>query len=169
MGKHHTDQRDRTLTLARILYNETDEFHPLPMTGLMERLEKAGVPSERKSIYRDMEALRRHGLEVEYRPGREGGWYLTGRAFERTELRQLIDPELADHTSHRCDPIIILSCAQSGDAVLLGVHPHRREFDDFEHLSVLSQSILFVEGRPSILSHQDSNDQQHGAGYDQCN
>ena len=91
MGKQHTDQRDRTLTLARILYNETDEFHPLPMTGLMERLEKAGVPSERKSIYRDMEALRRHGLEVEYRPGREGGWYLTGRAFERTELRQLID------------------------------------------------------------------------------
>ena len=91
MGKQHTDQRDRTLTLARILYDETDELHPLPMTGLMERLEKAGVPSERKSVYRDMAALRRHGMAVEYRPGREGGWYLTGRAFERTELRQLTD------------------------------------------------------------------------------
>ena len=37
MGKH-TDQRDRTLCLARILYEETDEKHPMPMTEMIRRL-----------------------------------------------------------------------------------------------------------------------------------
>ena len=39
MGKH-TDQRDRTLCLARILYEETDEKHPMPMTEMIRRLEE---------------------------------------------------------------------------------------------------------------------------------
>ena len=49
VGKH-TDQRDRTLCLARILYEETDEKHPMPMTEMIRRLEEEGVASERKSI-----------------------------------------------------------------------------------------------------------------------
>ncbi len=91
MNRQHTDQRDRILTLTRILYDETDELHPIPMSGLTERLERAGVCSERKSLYRDIEALRRHGMTVAFRPGRGGGWYLTDRTFDRTELQQLID------------------------------------------------------------------------------
>lgn len=45
VGKH-TDQRDRTLCLARILYEETDEKHPMPMTemtGVWRR--RAWLPS----------------------------------------------------------------------------------------------------------------------------
>ena len=91
MGKHHTDQRDRTLALARILYHETDETRPLPLSALAARLEKQGIMAERKSLYRDLAAFKRHGLAVDYKPGRGGGWYLTGRTFERGELRQLID------------------------------------------------------------------------------
>ena len=91
MGKHHTDQRDRTLALARILYHETDETRPLPLSALAARLEKQGIVAERKSLYRDLAAFKRHGLAVDYKPGRGGGWYLTGRTFERGELRQLID------------------------------------------------------------------------------
>lgn len=91
MGKHHTDQRDRTLALARILYEETDENRPLPLSELADRLEKQGLRAERKSLYRDLGAFKRHGLEVEFRPGHGGGWYLSGRTFDRRELRQLID------------------------------------------------------------------------------
>ena len=90
MGKH-TDQRDRTLLLARILYEETDESNPLPLTALVERLAQRGVTAERKSLYRDMAALRRHGLSVSFRPGSAGGWYLSGRAFSAPELRGVID------------------------------------------------------------------------------
>lgn len=91
MGKHHTDQRDRTMALARILYHETDENHPLPLAVLADRLERLGVRAERKSLYRDLAAFNRHGMAVEYQPGRGGGWYLAGRAFSRKELRQVID------------------------------------------------------------------------------
>ena len=91
MGKHHTDQRDRTLSLARILYHETDENHPLPLAALVEKLETMGIRAERKSLYRDLAAFKRHGMEVHYLPGHGGGWYLSGRSFQRKELRQLID------------------------------------------------------------------------------
>ena len=91
MGKHHTDQRDRTLSLARILYHETDENHPLPLTALVEKLETMGIRAERKSLYRDLAAFKRHGMEVHYLPGHGGGWYLTGRSLGRKELRQVID------------------------------------------------------------------------------
>ena len=73
MGKQHTDQRDRTLALARILYQETDEKHPLPLSTLTALLEKQGIQSERKSLYRDLAAFNRHGMAVEYLPGQGGG------------------------------------------------------------------------------------------------
>lgn len=90
MGKH-TDQRDRTLMIARILHEETDEKHPLPLADLVERLARHGVTAERKSIYRDMAALRKHGLDIVYRAGADGGWYIAGRTFTPAELRALID------------------------------------------------------------------------------
>lgn len=90
MGKQ-TDQRDRTLLLARILQEETDEKHPLPMTALVARLARHGVIAERKSIYRDASALRKHGMDVTFRAGSEGGWYINRRTFDPAELRVLMD------------------------------------------------------------------------------
>ena len=90
MGKH-TDQRDRTLSVARILYEETDERHPMPLADLVARLDRYGVAAERKSIYRDLAALRKHGLDVVFRAGSEGGWYLASRTFTQPELRAIWD------------------------------------------------------------------------------
>ena len=90
VGKH-TDQRDRTLCLARILYEETDEKHPMPMTEMIRRLEEEGVASERKSIYRDLAAMNKQGFEVAYRHGKTGGWYLAGRPLNLSELQTVID------------------------------------------------------------------------------
>ena len=90
MGKH-TDQRDRTLCLTRILYEETDEKHPLTMTQIIQRLEDEGVAAERKSIYRDLAAMNKQGFPVEYRPGKTGGWYASGRPMSLAELQAVID------------------------------------------------------------------------------
>lgn len=90
MGKH-TDQRDRTLLLTTILQEETDEKHPLSLAQLRARLAERGAPAERKSIYRDLAALRRHGLDVVFRPGNDGGWYLGQRSFTPEELRAMTD------------------------------------------------------------------------------
>lgn len=90
MGKH-TDQRDRTLCLTRILYEETDEKHPLTMRQIIQRLQVEGVSAERKSIYRDLAAMNKQGFPVEYRPGKSGGWYASGRPMSLGELQAVID------------------------------------------------------------------------------
>jgi predicted DNA-binding transcriptional regulator YafY len=87
----HTDQRDRTLTLARILYEETDELHPISLLELNRRLNLDGIPAERKSLYKDLDALRRHGLGIDFHAGSGGGWYATTRPFAQEEMRVIID------------------------------------------------------------------------------
>lgn len=54
----------KLLYLLAILRQETDEEHPLPATELCSRLEALGISCERKSIYRDIEALSAFGYEV---------------------------------------------------------------------------------------------------------
>jgi predicted DNA-binding transcriptional regulator YafY len=91
MTKTHTDQRDRTLLLARILQEETDLRHPLSLQQLIQRLEDQGAPAERKSVYRDLAALRRHGMAIDFRRGKAGGWYLAQRTFSSEELGLIAD------------------------------------------------------------------------------
>lgn len=90
MAKHN-DQRERTLTLARIFQDETDERNPMSLSTLMERLNSLGLSGERKSIYRDIAALKRHGLDLVFRNGRSGGWYVAHRRLERGELSLVLD------------------------------------------------------------------------------
>ena len=87
----HSNQRERTLRLARILYEESDEKSPLPLRELLDRLAQEGITAERKSLYRDLAALNQYGLSVTFRSGPDGGWYLTGRPFSHTELRAVMD------------------------------------------------------------------------------
>ena len=90
MGKRN-DQRDRTLSLAHILQEETDEHHPLPLADLVSRLAGQGLTAERKSIYRDIAALKKHGLDVVFRAGGDGGWYVESRSFDRKDLSAIVD------------------------------------------------------------------------------
>lgn len=87
----HNDQRERTLTLARIFQDETDERNPMSLSTLVERLESLGLSGERKSIYRDIAALKRHGLDLVFRNGRGGGWYVAHRWLDRWELSLVLD------------------------------------------------------------------------------
>lgn len=90
MGKH-SDQRDRTLCLARILWEQTDEKHPLTMLQIIALLEQEGLSAERKSIYRDLAAMNKWGFDVAYRQGKDGGWYAVNRQLSLPELQAVID------------------------------------------------------------------------------
>ncbi|MDR3998007.1 MAG: WYL domain-containing protein, partial [Evtepia sp.] len=79
MGKAHSDQRDRTLSLIRLLYQESDEDHPFTTQQIVQRLTQAGISAERKSVYRDLAAMNQHGFPVAYRRG--AGWYAAGQPF----------------------------------------------------------------------------------------
>ena len=86
-----TGQRRRLLALARYLLEDTDQGHPLSMARVIERLKAEEIPSERKGLYGDIEALREAGLDVQYRGGAEGGWFIGGRQFQLAEVKMLVD------------------------------------------------------------------------------
>ena len=80
--------KQRLLALMDILRTETDENHRLGAQELEEMLLSRGIPSERKSIYRDIAALQDAGWEI--LSGRSG-YGLVSRDFELAELKLLAD------------------------------------------------------------------------------
>ncbi|MBP1758919.1 MAG: hypothetical protein H6Q61_1168 [Firmicutes bacterium] len=91
MGGRRANQRQKVMAVYQILARESDRQHPVSLPTLIERLEAKGIPAERKSLYRDMDALREAGLPLAFRAGAEGGWYLEGRGFEPAEVKMLVD------------------------------------------------------------------------------
>ena len=87
------NQKLKALHLLDILREQSDEAHPLTLNQLMTALEYRGVEiRDRKSLYSDMEELRRYGADIvgEHR-GREYVYYLAEREFELPELKLLAD------------------------------------------------------------------------------
>lgn len=84
-------QKRKLLLLERILLQDTDEDHPMGMEAIVDELEHYGLTAERKSIYSDMEELRQCGVDVQYRRGKNGGWFIGEREFQLAELKFLVD------------------------------------------------------------------------------
>ena len=77
MAKSH-NQKAKILYLARML-RESGENHVLSMQDILAVLTEYGIQAERKSIYDDMETLRDFGMDVRFKRGRPGGYYLAGQ------------------------------------------------------------------------------------------
>lgn len=89
-------QKLKILYLARVLYEETDEKHPLMMNEIIKKLAGYGIEAERKSLYTDIEDLRTFGLDIiGEKRGRYYAYYLGSRDFELPELKLLVDSVLA--------------------------------------------------------------------------
>ncbi len=84
-------QKAKILVLLSIFQQQSDEQHLLTVPTLLQLLEQRGVPSERKSIYHDIDALREAGYDIELIRGPNGGYYLDTRTFELPELEILVD------------------------------------------------------------------------------
>lgn len=74
MAKSH-NQKAKILFLEKML-RETGEKNIVTMQEILARLMEYGIPAERKSIYDDIEALRSFGMDIRFRRGRPGGYYL---------------------------------------------------------------------------------------------
>lgn len=77
----------RMLTLLDILHEQTDEEHILNSQALLKELLKQGITSDRRSVYRDIEALVEYGFDV-VTTGK--GFYLRQRRFTLAEIMLLI-------------------------------------------------------------------------------
>lgn len=82
-------QRGKLLMLYRVLWQETDEEHPLSAPALAARLTELGIPAERKSIYDDIDTLSRMGVDIVLLP--RSGYFLAERSFQLPELKLLVD------------------------------------------------------------------------------
>jgi len=60
-------------------------------TDIVSAMSVYDIPVERKSIYDDIEALRKYGMDIELRRGKKGGYYVASRDFELPELKLLVD------------------------------------------------------------------------------
>ena len=85
------NQKLKLLCLCKILWERTDEDHPMTVPELIQALEEWDIKAERKSIYDDMEALRVFGMDVQNRKGKDPGWFLGERSFQLAELKLLVD------------------------------------------------------------------------------
>lgn len=85
------NQKLKLLYLCQILLEQTDEDHPLSVQELIARLAQWDIQAERKSIYDDLDALARFGVDIQCRKGRSPGWFVGTREFELPELKLLVD------------------------------------------------------------------------------
>lgn len=81
----------KILWLMKILCDETDEQHPIPMVEIIARLAERGIECERKSVYSDIELLQQFGLDIVYQREQPSGYYVASRDFELPELKLLVD------------------------------------------------------------------------------
>lgn len=98
------NQKLRMLYVLKLFFEKTDEECGLTTQQIIDELADCGLEAERKTIHRDIRALKDFGLTIEQRGGRE--WYLVSRPFQLQELIVLVDavqstPFLTEGTTDR--------------------------------------------------------------------
>lgn len=82
----------RPVYLLKLLYDQSDENHPLTTGEIVRLLEKKyGVRTQRLHIPKDIELLEMFGYEIGRIRGQSVSYYFDRRLFELPELKLLID------------------------------------------------------------------------------
>lgn len=82
----------RPLYLFKLLYELTDEDHPLTTNELLQLLnDRFSIKTQRTRIAQDIEALEDFGFEIGRVRGQSNNYYFDKRSFEPAELKLLID------------------------------------------------------------------------------
>ena len=82
----------RVLYTLKLLYEKTDENHPLSTGEIVSALEKDfGVVTQRTRVSQDIALIEQFGFDVEKNKGQSNSYFIAGRLFELPELKLLID------------------------------------------------------------------------------
>ncbi len=86
------NQKGKLLYLADMFRRDTDESHGLSLAQIKKNLHALGIEAERKTLYADIDELRRHGMDiVKVQEKRQFTYRLVSRKFELAELKLLVD------------------------------------------------------------------------------
>ena len=86
------DQKMRILYVWDYLQKNSHEDNPVRTSELIDMLwDKHQIKSERKAIYSDIKSLQEFGVDIISTKGRDGGYFIGERIFQRSELKLLID------------------------------------------------------------------------------
>ena len=90
MGKS-ANQKLKLLYLYKILHEKTDEEHTLTVPQMIQELSYYDIQVERKTIYDDLEALEKFGVDLVCRRSKQYNYYIGNKIFELPELKLLAD------------------------------------------------------------------------------
>ncbi len=81
----------KILYILKYLWENTDEEHPVTTKELIAYLAEVGISAERKSIYKDLEALENFGIDIYKNGGQNASYYLASRDLQLVEAKILVD------------------------------------------------------------------------------
>lgn len=85
-------QRLKLLKLMEILRQESDEEHPITTSRICEKLAKADISCDRRTLYNDIDFLNSQGFEVmKTKVKHENAYYVEERGFDISEIKILMD------------------------------------------------------------------------------
>ena len=83
--------KQKLLSLIAILQAETDREHGLTMPQIIDRLAERGIDAERKAVYRDIDALREAGFDIQKLRTRPVQYALVRNELGFDDVMMLID------------------------------------------------------------------------------
>lgn len=99
------NQKGKILVLEHLLM-KTSESQIVTMQEILDKLMEYGITAERKSIYDDIEALREFGLDVRYKRGRPGGYYLLNGSAEAESVTTVCAEEKVSEKSEDIQSVV---------------------------------------------------------------
>ena len=89
------NQKLKILYIKKMLWEETDENHPLTVNELIQRLAALDIRAERKSVYADIATLQAFGYDIICERSRANKYFWGARDFELPELKIMVDGVVA--------------------------------------------------------------------------
>ncbi len=85
------DQKLKLLYVKEFIENKSSESNPVNANQIIEYLSDHNISAERKSVYDDVDALSRYGMDIAKVSGRDGGYYLNNSDEYKEGFKVIID------------------------------------------------------------------------------
>ncbi|MBQ9327329.1 MAG: hypothetical protein IJ225_02180 [Solobacterium sp.] len=93
------DKKELPLALIELFQTETDQNHVFSATEIREKLNaRYGLTLERRTLYSNIELLRKYGYKISEWNSESGGYYLEERPLESSDIAILIQEVLSSST-----------------------------------------------------------------------